>query len=60
MVKAAHPEEHAVVDPLDRKQPDPLFLVSLLRPLGDRIGVRTSDRSPEPPSDLGVGVQGRI
>jgi len=60
MVETAHPEEHAVVGPLDREQPDPLPLVQILRPLGDRIGVGAGDRPAQPPSDLRIGVQGGV
>jgi hypothetical protein len=60
MVKTAHPEEHAVVGPLDGEQPDPFPLVKILRPLGDRIGVRAGDRPSQPPSHLRIGVQGGV
>jgi hypothetical protein len=60
MVEAAHPEEHAVVGPFDREQPDPFPVVALLRPLGDRIGMRAGDRPSQPPSDLRISIQGRI
>jgi hypothetical protein len=47
MVETAHPQERAVFGPLDRDQPDPFPFVTLLRPLGDRIGVGAGDRASQ-------------